>query len=84
MLRSWTFDDEHYQAGVDLQGDTLSWWGQPKGPMGRFSGGGCDQTTEDFVRRGPAVRGVPDAVLRELLAALGHESAPWLPSGPVR
>jgi ankyrin repeat protein len=80
MKTSWEFETSSDRCGVDLRGDTLSWWGEPHGPMGRFSGGGSSQSLGDFVKYGPDGGGsVPQEILREMLDELCAGARPrWL------
>lgn len=69
----------HYASGllIKLDRDRLEWISDR-----RSDEWGIDQSAADFVAHGPAVdrEGVPKAVLREILSALGHEESNWLPA----
>jgi hypothetical protein len=85
MKTSWDYETQSEQCGVSLKGESLSWWFQPNGPMGRFTGGGgCDQSLSEFLKYGPPYGGVPRAILRDMVRELGDGTkVPWLDPEPV-
>jgi hypothetical protein len=69
-IKRWEWGNE----GVVLDDDHLTWY-ENEGASRFASGAACDQSLDDFLKRGPHVDGVPPDILSEVNRAVREHLA---------